>query len=87
MLVLANGQERTLEQHVQPFNLVCSNMGRHAHKDYYRAQNAGSCNAQEAEHIHLRVDPNPERAKDWISHKLYWRRTGELSLGIVSLRY
>ena len=68
-------------------NLVCSNMGRHAHIDYRRAQDAGSCNGQEAEHIHLHVDPNLERAKDWTSHKLYWRRTGELSPDIVSLRY
>lgn len=57
-------------------NLVCSSMGRHTHIDYCRAQDVPSCNAPETDHIHRRVEPNPERAKDWITHKLYWRRLG-----------
>ncbi|KAL5492779.1 hypothetical protein ACEPAI_4226 [Sanghuangporus weigelae] len=57
-------------------NLVCSAMGRHAHIDYCRASDPNSCNAPEVDHIRTRIDPNPDRPKDWISHGLYWRRLG-----------
>ncbi|KAJ6534677.1 hypothetical protein DFH09DRAFT_932195, partial [Mycena vulgaris] len=57
-------------------NLVCQEMGRHAHLDYCRADDAASCDGPEVQHLKTRITPNPERAKDWISHSLFWRRTG-----------
>ncbi|KAJ7722957.1 hypothetical protein B0H16DRAFT_1895971 [Mycena metata] len=57
-------------------NLVCKELGRHAHLDYCRADDAAACGGPEIEHIKTRLTPNPNRAKDWISHSLFWRRTG-----------
>ncbi|KAJ7931787.1 hypothetical protein B0H13DRAFT_2227876 [Mycena leptocephala] len=56
-------------------NLVCQEMGRHAHLDYCRADNALSCSGPEIQHIGTRITPNPARPKDWISHSLFWKRT------------
>ncbi|KAJ7430289.1 hypothetical protein FB451DRAFT_1500209, partial [Mycena latifolia] len=57
-------------------NLFCQQMGRHAHLDYCRADNAASCFGLEVQHIKTRISPDPARAKDWISHSLFWRRSG-----------
>ncbi|KAJ7763628.1 hypothetical protein DFH07DRAFT_1059276 [Mycena maculata] len=57
-------------------NLVCQEMGRHVHVDYCRADDAASCDGPEVQHLKTRMTPNPSRAKDWISHSLFWRRTG-----------
>ncbi|KAG8956419.1 hypothetical protein FRC03_010886, partial [Tulasnella sp. 419] len=54
---------------------VCSQIGRHAHIDYCRSSD-GSCQGNESLHIQDRMLPNPHRPKDWISHKLFWQRTG-----------
>ncbi|KAJ7246483.1 hypothetical protein C8J57DRAFT_1360578 [Mycena rebaudengoi] len=60
-------------------NLVCQEMGRHVHVDYCRADNAVSCNGPEVQHLKTRMTPNPARAKDWISHSLFWKRTDPYS--------
>ncbi|KAJ7117660.1 hypothetical protein C8R44DRAFT_791229 [Mycena epipterygia] len=57
-------------------NLVCQEMGRHVHVDYCRADDPAACDGPEVQHITTRLTPNPARAKDWISHSLFWRRTG-----------
>lgn len=58
-------------------NLVCQSMGRHAHLDYCRTTDTTQrCAGPDHEHIPTRLAPNPDRPKDWISHKLYWRRSG-----------
>ncbi|KAF7308999.1 VWFA domain-containing protein [Mycena kentingensis (nom. inval.)] len=57
-------------------NLVCQDMGRHVHIDYCRADDAASCDGPEVEHVSTRMLPNPERAKDCVSHSLSWRRSG-----------
>ncbi|KAJ7289087.1 hypothetical protein C8J57DRAFT_1459186 [Mycena rebaudengoi] len=57
-------------------NLVCQDMGRHVHVDYCRADNAASCDGPEVQHISAQMTPQPARAKDWVSHSLFWRRTG-----------
>lgn len=57
-------------------NLVCQGMGRHAHLDYCRTDSLQRCNAPDREHISVRLAPNPDRPKDWVSHALYWRRSG-----------
>ncbi|KDQ64238.1 hypothetical protein JAAARDRAFT_201615 [Jaapia argillacea MUCL 33604] len=58
-------------------SLVCQSMGRHVHIDYCRKDPLSpTCTGAETQHITARMMPNPERPKDWISHKLFWRRTG-----------
>ncbi|KAG2365210.1 hypothetical protein BDR07DRAFT_1399490 [Suillus spraguei] len=58
-------------------NLVCQAVGRHIHIDYCRAPDAAACRGNnEVQHISKRVLPNPERAKDFITHNLFWRRAG-----------
>ncbi|KAJ7087696.1 hypothetical protein C8R43DRAFT_1244821 [Mycena crocata] len=57
-------------------NLVCQDMGRHVHIDYCRAAGDGPCDGQEIEHIDAPLRPNPDQPKDWVSHSLFWKRTG-----------
>ncbi|KAF7370364.1 VWFA domain-containing protein [Mycena sanguinolenta] len=57
-------------------NLVCQEMGRHAHVDYCRADGVSACGGAELEHINASITPNPARPKDWVSHSLFWRRSG-----------
>jgi hypothetical protein len=58
-------------------NLVCQALGRHIHIDYCRAQDAATCRGNnEVQHISKRLLPNPERAKDCVTHNLFWRRAG-----------
>ncbi|KAJ7066394.1 hypothetical protein C8F01DRAFT_1123111 [Mycena amicta] len=59
-------------------NLFCQDMGRHAHLDYCRASDAAPCTGPEVDHLPLttRMLPHPDRAKDWISHSLFWKRSG-----------
>jgi hypothetical protein len=58
-------------------SLYCSEMGRHAHIDYCRATSEPQTHDPETEHIQTLLKPNPNRPKDWISHRLYWLRTGK----------
>lgn len=67
-------------------NLYCADLGRHVHVDYCRSQNPASCSEAEIRHISARVQPNPERAKDWITHSLHWKRMGRLS-SLLSLLF
>ncbi|KAG8903576.1 hypothetical protein FRB99_003127, partial [Tulasnella sp. 403] len=56
---------------------LCRNLGRHAHIDYCRNVGAeGRCQEPESEHIEERMLPNPDRPKDWVSHGIFWARTG-----------
>ncbi|KAG1725515.1 hypothetical protein EDB19DRAFT_1643996 [Suillus lakei] len=58
-------------------NLVCQALGRHIHVDYCRAPDAAACGGNnEVQHISKRLLPNPERAKDCMTHNLFWRRAG-----------
>lgn len=64
-------------------NLVCSNMGRHGHIDYCRADDGARCNSAEVQHINERIAPDPDKAKDAIAHNLYWRRIGESAVLVL----
>ncbi|KAJ1300986.1 hypothetical protein OPQ81_003410 [Rhizoctonia solani] len=56
-------------------HLVCSAQGRHAHIDFCREPD--NCRGgAELEHISDRMHPEPDRPKDWISHRLKWARSG-----------
>ncbi|TFY78519.1 hypothetical protein EWM64_g5492, partial [Hericium alpestre] len=57
-------------------NLVCLSLGRHAHIDYCRTEEGTLCDGPDIHHIHTRMLPNPDRAKDYITHALHWRRMG-----------
>ncbi|KAI0253465.1 hypothetical protein BJV78DRAFT_1153081 [Lactifluus subvellereus] len=57
-------------------NLICSSMGRHVHFDYCRRPRKHvRCGAVEVEvqHINARMTPNPDKPKDAVTHRLYWR--------------
>ncbi|KIJ64840.1 hypothetical protein HYDPIDRAFT_40028 [Hydnomerulius pinastri MD-312] len=58
-------------------NLVCQAMGRHAHISYCRAQDPVACTGDDQIfHIHKRLLPNADDPKDFITHSLYWQRSG-----------
>ncbi|KAG0705088.1 hypothetical protein DFH29DRAFT_316509 [Suillus ampliporus] len=58
-------------------NLICQALGRHIHIDYCRAPDASACRGNnEVQHISKRLVPNPDRAKDYVTHNLFWRRAG-----------
>ena len=57
-------------------NLYCADLGRHVHVDYCRPVDGAPCSGAEVQHIAARVHPNTDRAKDWITHSLHWKRTG-----------
>jgi len=57
-------------------NLVCTSMGRHIHVDYCRAEDPASCNDAELQHMTEKLVPQPEKAKDMLTHSLHWRRMG-----------
>ena len=59
-------------------NLVCLEMGRHVHVDYCRAHDGTPCATAEVQHIPTRMIPNPGRPKDFVTHSLYWKRSGML---------
>ena len=61
-------------------NLVCTSMGRHVHIDYCRTEEGGRCDGAEIQHINERITPNPNKAKDAITHALHWRRMGTLAV-------
>lgn len=61
-------------------NLVCQALGRHVHIDYCRAEDATAClGNNEAQHVFKRLLPHADRPKDFLTHNLFWRRSGELS--------
>ncbi|KAL5634326.1 hypothetical protein ACGC1H_002410 [Rhizoctonia solani] len=55
-------------------SMLCVKQGRHAHIDFCRDPLNHS--QPPCEHISNRVEPEPHRFKDWISHATYWERTG-----------
>ncbi|CAI2192810.1 6917_t:CDS:10, partial [Funneliformis geosporum] len=54
-------------------NLFCKDLGRHRHIDYCQSQDI--CQGQDIQHINEQIQPNPSIEKDFISHKLFWKRT------------
>ncbi|CAG8505503.1 11510_t:CDS:10 [Funneliformis caledonium] len=55
-------------------NLFCKDLGRHRHISYCQSQDI--CKGQDIQHINEQVQPNPNKSKDFITHKLFWERTG-----------
>ncbi|KAF9239496.1 hypothetical protein BU15DRAFT_88040 [Melanogaster broomeanus] len=58
-------------------NLVCQALGRHIHIDYCRAKNAAECRGSlEVQHVTRKLQPDPDRPKDFLTHGLFWKRSG-----------
>ncbi|KIM22918.1 hypothetical protein M408DRAFT_277567 [Serendipita vermifera MAFF 305830] len=54
-------------------SLVCEALGRHVHVDSCRPNEDGSCIGAELQHVQR---PPGEESKDWITHRLFWARSG-----------
>ena len=67
--------------------MLCKELGRHAHVDYCRAQSGDACSSTGVEHITTPMHPDPKRAKDFVTHDLFWRRTGECQYEHYVLQY
>jgi hypothetical protein len=46
------------------------------HLDYCRAASGAECAGNEIEHLTTKISPNPDRAKDAVSHSVFWKRSG-----------
>ncbi|KZT36298.1 hypothetical protein SISSUDRAFT_1007685 [Sistotremastrum suecicum HHB10207 ss-3] len=58
-------------------SMVCSALGkRHVHIDLCRAGEDTNCAGDQLKHITERMLPDPNVMKDWITHELYWERSG-----------
>jgi hypothetical protein len=61
---------------------VCKALGRHVHIDYCRAETPGQCRvSNEVEHSTKKLRPEPDRPKDFLSHNLFWKRSGKSIFG------
>ena len=73
-----NGREFGADDSGAPMlcNSVCEAQGRHVHIDYCRTAPGRDCIGTEIQHLQTKIQPHPERAKDSISHSVYWKRSG-----------
>lgn len=61
-------------------NLVCATMGRHVHIEDCRAENAAACSGNnEIQHINARSPSAMDFSKDFVTHHLFWKRSGEIA--------
>lgn len=59
-------------------SLVCQALGRHVHIDYCRAKSPAECRGnQEVQHVARKLRPEPDRSKDFLTHNLFWKRSGK----------
>ena len=59
-------------------SIYCQSLGRHVHVAWCRtdARSIATCGGLEHEHIKTVMQPEPSKPKDWITHNMYWRRSG-----------
>jgi hypothetical protein len=62
-------------------NLACTSMGRHVYIDPCHGEPHDN---PEVVHINERLVPNPDQAKDWITHSLYYAAWVSSSRDFVS---
>ena len=68
-------------------NLACKALGRHVHIDYCRAKTPAECRGNdEVKHIATKLQPEPDRPKDFLTHFLFWKRSGKSIVDIHPLR-
>ena len=59
-------------------NLVCAAMGRHVHIEDCHVENVTTCSGNdEFQHINPRLLPAASRHKDFVTHHLFSKRSGE----------
>ena len=59
-------------------NLLCQALGRHVHIDKCRSADEAVCTGNdETQHIHKRLFPDPDCPKDYVTHNLFWKRSGK----------
>lgn len=86
--VIEGDDDNTLELHGRKYasgdsgapmlcSMVCKAMGRHVHVSPCRAESALECTEEGIQHIQ-RKDAKVEQ--DWVSHRLFWARSGSLFL-------
>jgi hypothetical protein len=56
-------------------SMLCKTLGRHAHIDSCRADDPSNCSGAGIEHIQTKNGPGNH---DWITHRLFWARSGKL---------
>ncbi|RUS25274.1 hypothetical protein BC938DRAFT_472396 [Jimgerdemannia flammicorona] len=57
-------------------NMFCKDLGRHKHIDYCQSAASTTCSGEGIQHISEKINPDPDRPKDFVKHGLYWKRTG-----------
>ena len=59
-------------------SMFCRELGRrHTHVGFCRSKDPKICADPGVEHITQRMEPRAGVAKDWITHSLYWARSGK----------
>ena len=59
-------------------NLLCHALDRHVHIVYCRSGDEAACTGNdEIQHIRRRLLPEPDRPKDYVTHSLFWKRSGK----------
>jgi len=66
-------------------SLVCKSMGRHAHvADCVTGERDQCVGGSEVEHIATTRRHSVKGAMDWVSHNLYWKKSGSWSQPSIS---
>jgi hypothetical protein len=55
-------------------SMLCKTMGRHVHVDACRARSGKSCKGEGIQHMKGQKEVD---AYDWVTHRLFWARSGE----------
>ena len=68
-------------------SVVCRALGRHVHIDDCKAKIPTECRGNnEVQHITKKLRPDPDRPKDFLTHSLFWKRSGKLITDTCPLR-
>ena len=66
-------------------SLVCKSMGRHTHVvDCVAGEDGGCSGGSELEHIATTRKHVAKGSTDWVSHNLYWKKSGSWSQPSIS---
>jgi hypothetical protein len=58
-------------------SLLCKTMGRHVHVAGCRAEDPEQCFGEGIEHVQRNEGAEAQEELDWITHRLFWARSGE----------
>ncbi|PVF95046.1 hypothetical protein CPB86DRAFT_739378 [Serendipita vermifera] len=57
-------------------SLLCKTMGRHVHVANCKAEDPDQCFGEGLEHVRRNEDVGGQEELDWITHRLFWARSG-----------